>query len=122
MNKTVSLIIRIIVLIVGLALSGYMIWQLMTGTRMLDFNVQTQGPLIVVVFGGLLLLTLGASISFFANRHLSSTIFLAGVMVMMSVILWIRHPEQADIYRLYFIYGLVVCLFTPLVWNKDENK
>ena len=44
MNKTVSLIIRIIVLIVGLALSGYMIWQLMTGTRMLDFNVQTQGP------------------------------------------------------------------------------
>ncbi len=120
MKKTISMIIRIVILLLGLALAGYMIWQLMTGTRMLDFDVQTQGPLIVVVFGILLLLTLGASVSFFANNHESSTIFLGGILAMMSLILWIRHPEQADIYRLYFIYGLLVGLLSPLFLNKKH--
>ncbi|KRL88784.1 hypothetical protein FC46_GL001395 [Lactobacillus kalixensis DSM 16043] len=98
-----------------------MIWQLVTGTRMLDFNVQTKGPLIVVVFGILLLLTIGAAVSFFANQHLSSTVFLSGLLAVMAFILWIRHPEQADIYRLYFIYGLVVSVLSPLCLNKNHK-
>lgn len=121
MKKTVSLIIRIIVLLFGLFLTGFMIWQLLNGTRLLDFDVQTKGPLIVVVFGILLLLTLGAAVSFFANKHFSSTIYLGGVLALMSFILWIRHPEQADIYRLYFIYGLLVSVLSPLFLEKNHK-
>ena len=121
MNKKVSLAIRIIVLICGLALSGFMIWQLVTGTRMLDFDIETKGPLIVVVFGLLLLITLGSAISFFANQHFASTIYLAGILTIMALILWIRHPEQEDIYRLYFIYGLIVCLLCPLVLDRKSK-
>lgn len=120
MKKTISLIIRIIILLMGLGLAGFMVYQLVTGTRMLDFDVQTQGPLIVVVFGILLLLTLGASVSFFANKHFSSTIYLGGVLAMMALILWIRHPEQADIYRLYFIYGLLVGLLSPFFLDRKN--
>ena len=120
MNKTSSLIIRISVLVLGLILAGFMVWQLFTGTRMLDFDIQTKGPLIVVVFGILLLLTLGAALSFFANQHFSSTIYLGGVLAVMAFILWIRHPEQADIYRWYFIYGLLVGLLSPFVLNKEK--
>ena len=108
MNKTSSLIIRISVLVLGLILAGFMVWQLFTGTRMLDFDIQTKGPLIV------------AAISFFANQHFSSTIYLGGVLAVMAFILWIRHPEQADIYRWYFIYGLLVGLLSPFVLNKEK--
>lgn len=122
LKKTVSLITRIIILLLGLGLAGFMIWQLFTGTRMLDFDVQTQGPVIVVVFGILLLLTLGTAFSFFANQHFSSTIYLGGVLAMMALILWIRHPEQADIYRLYFIYGLLVGLLSPFVLDHNSKQ
>lgn len=121
MNKAMATVIRVIVLILGLALTGFMVWQLFTGTRMLDFDVQTKGPVIVVVFGILLLLTLGSAVSFFANRHYASTIYLGGVLAAMALILWLRHPDQADIYRLYFIYGLVVGLLSPLVLDKPQK-
>ena len=57
-------IVRLIILLAGLALAGFMIWQLFTGARMLDFDVETRGPLIVVVFSLLLLITLGSAVSF----------------------------------------------------------
>lgn len=120
MKRTGSLIVRIIMLLLGIGLAVFMIWQLFTGTRMLDFDVETQGPLIVVVFSILLLLTIGSAVSFFANQHFSSTIYLGGVLAMMALILWLRHPAQADIYRLYFIYGLLVGLLSPFV--LDHNK
>lgn len=119
-NQMVSKIIRAIILVLGLGLAGFMIWQLMSGTHLLDFDIQNQGPLIVVVFSILLLLTIGAAVSFFANQHFSSTIFLGGLLAVMALILWIRHPDQADIYRLYFIYGLLVGLLSPLVLNRDN--
>lgn len=121
MNKTASLIVRIIILTCGLALSGFMIWQLLSGARMLDFDVDTQGPLIVVVFSILLLLTLGSAISFFVNRHFASTLYLAGILAMMALILWWRHPEQADIYRLYFIYGLITLFISPFVLDRKDD-
>lgn len=120
MKKTGSLIVRIIILLLGLGLAGFMIWQLFTGTRLLAFDIETQGPLIIVVFSILLLLTIGAAVSFFANQHFSSTIYLGGVLAMMALILWIRHPAQADIYRLYFIYGLLVGLLSPLVLDRKK--
>lgn len=120
MKKTISMIIRIIVLVLGLCLAGYMVWQLISGAPALDFDVETQGPLIVVVFGILLLLTIGAAVSFFANRHLSSTIYLGSILAVMSFILWIRHPEQASIYRLYFIYGLLVGLLSPFFLDHQK--
>ncbi|RVU70048.1 MULTISPECIES: hypothetical protein [Lactobacillus] len=121
MKELLTKITRIVVLLLGIVLALYMMWQLFTGTRMLDFDVESKGPLIVVVFGILLLLTIGASVSFFFNRHYTSTIFLGAILAVMSFILWIRHPEQADIYRLYFIYGLVVGLLSPFVLDHNEN-
>lgn len=120
MNKLIYPLIRSIVLLLGLALGGFMVWQLLTGTRMLDFDTQTKGPLIVVVFGILLLLTLACAVSFFANRHFAATIYLGGVLAMMALILWVRHPDQADIYRLYFLYGLIVGLLGPLVLDRKN--
>ena len=103
-------IVRLIILLAGLALAGFMIWQLFTGARMLDFDVETRGPLIVVVFSLLLLITLGSAVSF----------FLGTLLAVMSFILWIHHPEQADIYRLYFIYGLVVGVLSPFVLDREK--
>lgn len=120
MKKTISMIVRVIVLLLGLCLAGYMIGQLISGTPTLDFDVETQGPLIVVVFDILLLLTIGASVSFFANKHPSSTIYLGGILALMSFILWLRHPEQANIYRLYFIYGLLVGLLSPFFLDHQK--
>lgn len=120
MKKAVSLIVRLIILVLGLGLAVFMIWQLFTGARILDFNVETQGPLIVVVFWILLLLTLGSAVSFFSNRHYSSTIFLGAILAIMAFILWIKHPEQADIYRWYFIYGLLVGICSPFFLAKKK--
>lgn len=120
MKKAISLIGRLIILLLGLGLAGFIIWQLFTGTRMLDYNVETKGPLIVVIFGILLLLTLGSAVSFFSNRHFSSTIFLGCALAVLAFILWIRHPEQADIYRWYFIYGLIVGICSPFFLAKHK--
>nr|WP_302320178.1 hypothetical protein [Lactobacillus intestinalis] len=120
MKKMAVWIVRLIILLAGVALAGFMIWQLFTGARMLDFDVETRGPLIVVVFSLLLLITLGSAVSFFANRHMASTLFLGTLLAVMSFILWIRHPEQADIYRLYFIYGLVVGVLSPFVLDREK--
>lgn len=115
MNKTRTKTIRFLVLLVGLILAAYMIWRLLTGAELVGFSQQSQGPLIIVVFGLVLLCTLGAAFSFFANQHLSSTMFLGGLLTLMAFVLWLRQPGQADLYRLYFIYGLLVLLLSPLV-------
>ncbi len=122
MKKNIAMVVRIIVLLLGLGLTIYMIWQLMNGASILDFNVENQGPLIVVVFSIMLLLTLGAAVSFFANKHLASTMYMGGILALMSFILWLRHPEQANIYRLYFIYGLLVGVLSPLVLNHQKKN
>lgn len=121
MKKMMRQLVRLLVLICGLALTLYMIWQLMSGAQMLNFNLQTEGPLIVVVFSILLLLTLGTAISFFANQHLAATLYLAGILTVMAFILWLRHPQQANLYRLYFIYGLLVVLLSPLFLKKPKK-
>lgn len=120
MKRSISLTIRVLILILGLGLSAFMLWQLVTGSHMLDFNIETQGPVIIVVFSILLLLTLGSAISFFSNRHFSSTIFLGGLLAVAAFILWLLHPEQADIYRWYFIYGLLVGICSPLFLTKNK--
>ena len=51
---------------------------------------------------------------------MASTLFLGTLLAVMSFILWIRHPEQADIYRLYFIYGLVVGVLSPFVLDREK--
>lgn len=115
MKKAVYIAVRLLILLAGLVLSGYLVWRLVGGARIVEFNVESQGPLIVVVLGILLLLTLGAAVSFYANRHLASTAFLGGILAIMSFVLWLRYPGQANIYRLYFIYGLIVGVLSPLV-------
>lgn len=120
MKRTVSIAVRLLILLAGLALSGYLVWRLVGGARIVDFDVETQGPLIVVVFGLLLLLTLGAAVSFYANQHLASTAFLGGILAVMSFVLWLRYPGQANIYRLYFIYGLMVGVLSPLVLDRHH--
>lgn len=118
--KKICLIIRIIMLVLGLSLAFYMIWQLFSGARMLDIDLGGKGPLIVVVFSILLLLTIGASVSYMSNMHYSSTLFLAGLLALMSGILWVRYPQQTDIYSLYFFYGLVVGVSGPFVLDRKK--
>lgn len=120
MRKFISMVIRIVVFLVGVGLSGFMIWQLLIGAPMLDMDVETKGPVIIVVFGLLLLITLGTGISFIANQHMVSTLFLGAILAIMAFILWIRHPDLADIYRWYFVYGLISCVLSPFVISKEN--
>lgn len=120
MRKFVSLVIRIIIFLVGICLAGFMIWQLLSGASMLDMNIETKGPVIIVVFSLLLLITLGTAVSFVSNRHMVATLLLGAVLAIMAFVLWIRHPDQADIYRWYFIYGLVSGVLSPFVISKEK--
>lgn len=51
-------------LLCGLALAGFMFWQLFTDASMLDVDVQTKGPVIVVIYSLVALIVLGAAVSF----------------------------------------------------------
>lgn len=119
MKKFVSMVIRIIVFLTGIALSGFLVWQLINGATMLDMNVETKGPVIVVVFGLLLLITLGTAVSFLANRHMISTLFLGAMLAIMAFVLWLRHPDQGNIYIWYFVYGLASGVLSPFVISKE---
>lgn len=120
MQKVISMIIRIVIFLVGISLSGFMVWQLLTGASMLDMDIQTRGPVIIVIFSLLLLITLGTAVSFLANKHMVSTLLLGALLAIMAFALWIQHPDQADIYRWYFIYGLVSCVLSPFVISKEK--
>lgn len=120
MRKFISMLVRLIVFLAGLALTGFMVWQLVSGARMLDMDIETKGPVIIVVFSLLLLITLGTAVSFLANRHMVSTLLLGALLAVMAFVLWIRHPDQADIYRWYFVYGLVSGVLSPFVINKEK--
>ncbi|MGQ5708491.1 hypothetical protein [Lactobacillus sp. PSON] len=120
MKKFVSMVIRILVFLAGIALSGFLVWQLMNGVSMLDMNVETKGPVIVVIFGLLLLITLGTAISFLANRHMVSTLFLGALLAIIAFVLWIRHPDQGNIYTWYFVYGLASGVLSPFVISKEQ--
>lgn len=120
MRKFISMVIRVVIFLIGLCLSGFIVWQLISGAPLLDMDIQTKGPVIVVIFGLLLLITLGTAVSFLANKHMVSTLFLGALLAIMAFILWIQHPDQADIYRWYFIYGLVSGVLSPFVISKEK--
>ena len=80
MKKFISFIIRLVVLIAGITLAGFLVWQLFTDVPLLDMDVQTKGPVIVVLFSIIALISLGAGVSFFTDKNLGSTIFL-GVLL-----------------------------------------
>lgn len=46
MKKTLTFVFRLLVLLCGIALAGFIVWQLFTNAPMLDVNVQTKGPVI----------------------------------------------------------------------------
>ena len=50
---------------------------------------------------------------------MGSTIFLGGLLTVIAIILWIQNQDLADIYRWYFIYGLLVSLLSPFF--RKEN-
>ncbi|EEJ77012.1 hypothetical protein HMPREF0492_0149 [Lactobacillus acidophilus ATCC 4796] len=75
MKKFISFIIRLVVLIAGITLAGFLVWQLFTDVPLLDMDVQTKGPVIVVLFSIIALISLGAGVSFFTDKNLGSTIF-----------------------------------------------
>lgn len=119
MKKAFTFIFRLLVLLCGLALAGFMVWQLFTDASMLDVDVQTKGPAIVVIYSLIALIVLGAAVSFFTDKNMGSTIFLGGLLTVIAIILWIKNQDLADIYRWYFIYGLLVSLLSPLF--RKEN-
>ncbi|MBW8008704.1 hypothetical protein [Lactobacillus helveticus] len=120
MKKFVSFIIRLIVLLAGIALVGFMVWQFFTDASMLDVDIQTQGPVIIVIFSLVALITLGASVSFFTDKNMGSTIFLGALLTVIALILWLKNQDLADIYRWYFIYGLLVAVLCPF-FRKDTK-
>lgn len=119
MKKFISFIIRLIVLIAGITLAGFLVWQLFTDVPLLDMDVQTKGPVIVVLFSIIALISLGAGVSFFTDKNLGSTIFLGVLLAVIAIILWVQNQDLADIYRWYFIYGLIVALLSPFF--RKEN-
>lgn len=119
MKKFISFIIRLVVLIAGITLSGFLVWQLFTDVPLLDMDVQTKGPVIVVLFSIIALISLGAGVSFFTDKNLGSTIFLGVLLAVIAIILWVQNQDLADIYRWYFIYGLIVALLSPFF--RKEN-
>ena len=119
MKQTLSFVFRLLVLLFGIALAGFIVWQLFTNAPMLDVNVQTKGPVIIVIYSLVALITLGAAISFFTDKNMGSTIFLGGLLTVIAIILWIQNQDLADIYRWYFIYGLLVSLLSPFF--RKEN-
>ena len=121
MKKVISFIVRLVILLIGLALFGFLVWQLLTNAPMLDVNIQTKGPVIVVLFSIVALVALGAGVSFFTDKNMGSTIFLGAFLAIVSLIIWMQNQDLADIYRWYFIYGLVVALFSPF-FRKEDSK
>ena len=87
--------------------------------RLVDMDVQTKGPVIVVLFSIIALISLGAGVSFFTDKNLGSTIFLGVLLAVIAIILWVQNQDLADIYRWYFIYGLIVALLSPFF--RKEN-
>ena len=121
MKKTLTFVFRLLVLLCGIALAGFIVWQLFTNAPMLDVNVQTKGPVIIVIYSLVALITLGAAISFFTDKNMGATIFLGGLLTVIAIILWIQNQDLADIYRWYFIYGLLVSLLSPF-FRKENQK
>ncbi len=119
MKKFISFIIRLVVLIAGITLAGFLVWQLFTDVPLLDMDVQTKGPVIVVLFSIIALISLGAGVSFFTDKNLGSTIFLGVLLAVIAIILWMQNQDLADIYRWYFIYGLIVALLSKFF--RKEN-
>ena len=119
MKKTLTVVFRLLVLLCGIALAGFIVWQLFTNAPMLDVNVQTKGPVIIVIYSLVALITLGAAISFFTDKNMGSKILLGGLLTVIAIILWIQNQDLADIYRWYFIYGLLVSLLSPFF--RKEN-
>ena len=70
MKKTLTFVFRLLVLLCGIALAGFIVWQLFTNAPMLDVNVQTKGPVIIVIYSLVALITLGAAISFFTDKNM----------------------------------------------------
>ena len=121
MKKTLTFVFRLLVLLCGIALAGFIVWQLFTNAPMLDVNVQTKGPVIIVIYSLVALITLGAAISFFTDKNMGSTIFLGGLLTVIAIFLWIQNQDLADIYLLYFIYGPLVSLLIPF-FRKEHYK
>lgn len=113
MKKVITFLFRLIVLLAGLFLAGFIVWQLCTNASLLDVDIQTKGPAIIVIYGLLALIVFGAAVSFFTDKNMGSTIFLGVVLAVVAIIMWGRDQDLADIYRWYFIYGLIVAVLSP---------
>ena len=119
MKKFTSFIVRLIILLAGIALAGFMVWQLFSGAPLLDVDVQAKGPAIIVIFSLVALIALGAGVSFYTDKNMGSTIFLGALLTVAAIILWVKNQDLADVYRWYFIYGLLVALLSPFF--RKEN-
>ncbi|EEJ71660.1 hypothetical protein [Lactobacillus ultunensis] len=119
MKRFISFIVRLIILLAGIALAGFLVWQLFTDASLLNVDVQTKGPVIIVLFSIIALISLGAGASFFTDKNMGSTIFLGALLAVIALILWMQNQDLVDIYRWYFIYGLLVALLSPFF--RKEN-
>lgn len=120
LNKAISFIVRLVILLIGIALAGFLVEQFFTDATLLDVDIQTKGPVIIVIFGLLALVTLGAAASFFTAKNIGSTIFLGALLTIFALILWLKNQDLANIYRWYFIYGLLVAVLCPFF--RKSNK
>lgn len=119
MKRFFSFIVRLIVFLAGIALAGFLIWQLFTDATLFNVDVQNKGPVIIVLFSIIALISLGAGASFFTDKNMGSTIFLGLLLAIIAIVLWVQNQDLVDIYRWYFIYGLLVALLSPF-FRKEK--
>lgn len=67
-----------------------MVWQLFSDATLLDVDVQTKGPAIIVIFSLIALIALGAGVSFYTDKNMGSTIFLGALLTVIALILWVK--------------------------------
>ncbi len=77
-------------MLAGIALAGFMVWQLFSDATLLDVDVQTKGPAIIVIFSLIALIALGAGVSFYTDKNMGSTIFLGALLTVIALILWVK--------------------------------
>ncbi len=81
-----------------------------------DMDVKLKEP---VICGFSIMCLIFSAGVFFTDKNLGSTIFLGVLLAVIAIILWVQNQDLADIYRWYFIYGLIVALLSPFF--RKEN-
>ena len=86
-----------------------------------DVNVQTKGPVIIVIYSLVALITLGAAISFFTDKNMGSTIFLGGLLTVIAII-FVDSKSRLGRYLSLVFYLRPACIATQSIFLEKKTK